>query len=130
MLGKVRKWLRGAERTFQNEAQRRAASGLSPCPMCWYHAPPNCLACRGELSETVRKSNIEAFLRRRAFADREVTAVIGHLRYASPAVREDFRRLVAGILASDFAAANRGKWQGSAALGVSAGMAVGSFLGE
>ena len=71
------------------------------CPICGHKRLPNCVACRGAGSQPALDNNLNAFNSRRAFADSEVMAVIGHLRYASPAVQQEFRILLGQLLADD-----------------------------
>ena len=87
------------------------------------------MACRGELSSDARNSNIEAFKRRRAFADHEITALNGHIRFASPAVKKQFAETLTGLMAAEFKAANNGKWTGDVAIGLTAGQILGDIVG-
>ena len=77
-----------------------------------------------------RQANLEAFHQRRQFADREITALVGHLEYASPGVRTMARESLCRLLAEDFSAASGGKWRGDAAFGAVVGMSLFDFIGD
>ena len=91
------------------------------CPGCGAQGSANCLVCRGETDPGARQANLEAFNQRRQFADREVTALVGHLEYASPRVKAMARESLCRLLAEDFRAASGGKWRGDFAFGAVVG---------
>ena len=127
MLKMIRKVLRHPySREYKKYKEARAS--LSWCPECGRGCRPYCLACKGETSLEIRNSNIDNFMRRRKFADHEILVLNGHLKYASPATRELFAETLPGILAAQFQAANKGRWTGDVALGLTAGHLVSGIM--
>ena len=47
------------------------------CPLCGQERLPSCLACKGVVSEQLLQTNVEAFTKRREFANREIMASAG-----------------------------------------------------
>ena len=124
MLGKFKKMLSHP----LGETSKEARQSLTWCPECGKRGLQNCRACRGASSKQEREANIAAFLRRRAFADTEIMALIGHIEYGSPRVRQMLTRTLSKVLASEFAAANKGNWTGDMALGIAAGSLLGDIV--
>ena len=123
----IAKWIR-SYRERSNARKRGGEAFEGSCPLCGNQCLLDCMACKGAQSEQLLQANVQAFVKRREFANSEIMALLGHLRYASPQVRNDFRSELCAILAADFAAANRGKWTGDVALGLSVGHVVGSMF--
>ena len=103
------------------EERKQLLAELTDCPKCGKEAKVSCIVCKGETSPEARQANILAFRKRQEFADREVMALVGQLRFASPAVQTELRNVLRGVLAKDFAEANKGKWTGDVALGLGVG---------
>ena len=125
MLGKVKKMF---EHPHGKKTSNEARPSLIWCPGCGKQGLPNCRVCRGEFDKEAREANLAAFLRRKAFADTEITALIGHIEYASPHVRQMLAETLSKVLANEFEAANKGKWTGDVALGLAAGSLFGDIL--
>ena len=128
MIGRL---LRSYRKSKEAEEERKQLlAGLPYCPRCGKDARTGCIVCRGETSPEARKANILAFRKRQEFADREVMALVGHLRFASPVVQAEFLNVLRGLLAADFAEANKGKWTGDVALGLGVGNLFNSITGD
>ena len=112
----------------KSSVRRPSPTSISWCPSCGTQALSTCGACLGEFSPQQRELNIRRFTSRRDFADSEIRKLIGHLSYASPSARKDFRIALTSLLAEDFRAANSGKWTGDVALGLAAGHVFGSLF--
>ena len=127
MLNKIREALRHPY-SPEYKKYKEARASRSWCPQCGRECRPYCLACNGETSLEIRNSNIDNFMRMQKLADHEILVLNGHLKYASPATRELFAETLTGILAAQSQAANKGRWTGNVALGLTAGYLVSGIM--